>query len=110
MIPTLLRQLTVTLFAVLGLVLGTTACGGGEGSQTNCSLSGCTVTFQRSGPSEVSVLGIKAKLAGVEGDNVTLEVAGQTVTVPVGGEASANGFTVRIERVTDTEVVALITA
>ncbi|MCA1671467.1 MAG: hypothetical protein LC799_04445 [Actinobacteria bacterium] len=110
MLPNPLRRSAVTILAVLALALGATACGGGEGSQTNCSLSGCTVTFQRSGPAEVSVLGVKAKLAGVDGGNVTLDVAGQTVTVPVGGEATANGFTVRVERVTDTEVVALITA
>lgn len=97
------------MLAVLAFTLAATACGGGEGSQTNCSLDGCTVTFPRTGPAEVSVLGIKAKLAGVAGDTVTMEVAGQTVTVPVGGETSADGFTVGVERVTDTEVVARIT-
>lgn len=97
------------MLAVPAFTLGAAACGGGEGSQTNCSFDGCTVTFPRTGPAEVSVLGITAKLAGVEGDIVTMEVAGQTVTVPVGGEASADGFTVGIERVTDTEVVARIT-
>jgi hypothetical protein len=110
-LPIPLRRLIATMLAVLAFAVGgATACGGGEGSQTNCSLSGCTVTFQRNGPAEVSVLGVKAKLASVDGDNVTLEVAGQTVTVPVGGEAAANGFTVGVERVTDTEVVARITA
>ncbi len=108
-----LRRLAATVLAVLVLALalgGATACGGSEGSQTNCSLDGCTVTFQRNATAEASVLGVTAKLVGVEGGNVTLEVAGQTVTVPVGGEATADGFTVRVERVTDTEVVARITA
>lgn len=105
-----LRRLTATMLAVLALAVGgATACGG-EGSQTNCSLDGCTVTFQRNGPAEASVLGVKTKLAGVEGDTVRLEVAGQTVTVPVGGEATAEGFTIGVERVTDTEVVVRVTA
>ncbi len=109
-LPYPLRRLAAMMLAVLVLALvGATACGGSEGSQTSCSLDGCTVTFQRSGTAEVSVLGATAKLVGVEGGNVTLEVAGQTVTVPVGGEAAADGFTVRVERVTDTEVVARIT-
>ena len=109
MIPSVLRRPTAALLVLLGLALGgATACGR-QGSQTDCSLEGCTVTFQRTGATEVSLLGIKAKLVGVEGSNVRLEVVGQTVTVPVGGEAAADGFTVRVERVTDTEVVVRIT-
>lgn len=110
-LPHPLRRLAATMLAVLVLAfVGATACGGSAGSQTNCSFDGCTVTFQRTGTAEVSVLGVTAKLVGVEGGNATLEVAGQMVTVPVGGEATADGFTVRVERVTDTEVVARITA
>jgi hypothetical protein len=67
------------------------------------------VTFQRSGNSQVSILGVQARLLGVEGGVARLEVAGQTVTVPVGGEAAADGFSVRVERLTDTEVVVRIT-
>ncbi|MGH3932537.1 MAG: hypothetical protein ACRDTF_21470 [Pseudonocardiaceae bacterium] len=108
-LPSALQRPTVTLLALLALTLGgTTACSS-QDSQTDCSLSGCTVTFQRAGSTEASILGIKAKLIGVEGGNATLEVAGQTVTVPVGGEAAADGFTVRVDQVTDTEVVVRIT-
>ncbi|WP_214364436.1 hypothetical protein [Pseudonocardia sp. H11422] len=103
-----LRRATATSLAVLALALGgATACGG-QGTDTNCSIDGCTVTFQRSGNAEVSVLGIEARLVGVENGAARIEVAGQTVTVPVGGEAAADGFTVRVERVTDTEVVVRI--
>lgn len=103
------RRATAALLAALALTLGgSTACSS-QDSQTNCSLTGCTVTFQRSGGTEVSILGIKAKLIGVEGSNATLQVAGQTVTVPVGGEAAAEGFTVGVQEVTDTEVVVRIT-
>ncbi|NMH93848.1 hypothetical protein HF519_20180 [Pseudonocardia bannensis] len=96
------------MLAVLALALGgATACGG-QGTDTNCSIDGCTVTFQRTGNSEISVLGIKARLIGVDGGVARLEVAGQTVTVPVGGEAAADGFTVRVEEVTDAAVVVRI--
>jgi hypothetical protein len=96
------------LLALLGLILGgATACGSG-GSQTQCSLDSCTVTFPRTGDAEISLLGIKARLVTVEGDRATLDVAGQTVTVPVGGETAADGFTVGVERITDTDVVVRI--
>lgn len=94
--------LTIVLAAV-------TACGG-QGTATNCTLTGCTVTFQRSGPSEVSVLGITARLVGVDAGQATIQVAGQTISVPVGGQAAADGFTVGVQSVTDTQVVVLISA
>ena len=108
MLPSALRRPTAALLALLALALGgVTACG--QDSQTDCSLTGCTVTFQRTGATEASLLGVKAKLVGVEGSSVRLEVAGQTVTVPVGGETAAGSFTVRVEQVTGTQVVVRIT-
>jgi hypothetical protein len=97
-----------TALVALALTVGGLAACGGQGSNTDCGLDGCTVTFQRSGDAVVSILGIEARLVGVDAGNAQLEVAGQTVTVPVGGEAAAEGFTVGVERVTDTEVVVRI--
>lgn len=88
------------------VLLGTAACGGG--SATQCGVDGCTVTFPRSGEAAVSVLGVSARLVGVDAGQATIEVAGQTVTVPVGGEATAQGFTVGVQSVTDTEVVVRV--
>jgi hypothetical protein len=93
-----------TVLTALVLALGATACGGGA-SNTECGLDGCTITFPRSGEAAVSVLGIEARLVGVQGGTAELEVAGQRITVPVGGETTAQGFTVGVDRVTDTEVV-----
>lgn len=102
------RRAAAAALAVLALTVGgLTACGG-QGSNTDCGLDGCTVTFQRSGDAVVSILGIEVRLVGVDAGNAQLEVAGQTVTVPVGGETAADGFTVGVERVTDTEVVVRI--
>jgi hypothetical protein len=100
------RAAALVLTALTALVLAA-GCGGG-GSQTECGLDGCTITFPRSGAAAVSVLGIEARVVGVEGGTAELEIAGQRVTVPVGGETQVQGFTVGVERVTDTEVVVRI--
>lgn len=99
-----LRRILAVPFLALALV----ACGG-QGSDTRCGLDGCTITFQRDGTASVSVLGISAELVGVQDGVAQLEIAGQSVSVPVGGETQAQGFTVRVESVTDTEVVVRVT-
>src|SRR3712207_1117388 len=96
------RYLAVPLVA---LVIG--GCGGG-GPGTSCGVDGCTVRFPRNGDASVSVLGIEARLVGVQGGRAELVVAGQSILVPVGGEAEAGGFTVGVEQVTDQEVVVRV--
>jgi len=96
------------MFVLTAIVL-VAGCGSG-GTQTDCGLDGCTVTFPRSGDATVSVLGIEARLVGVQEGTAQLEVAGQQVTVPVGGEANAGNFTVVVEQVTDTEVIVRVRA
>lgn len=100
---------------VIGIGVGIgvlTGCGGTDpnspGSRTDCDLTGCTITFSRDGTPEVSVLGITAKLVGVDGGQARIEVAGQTVAVPIGGQSQAEGFTVGVQRATDTEVVVRV--
>jgi hypothetical protein len=99
------RRLLVLALIAFALV----GCGGSEGSRTNCDLSGCTVTFARdSANPEVSVLGVTARLVGVQGGAATIDVAGNTVQLPVGAQTNAEGFTVGLERLTDSEVVVRI--
>lgn len=93
---------------LVALVLATGAACSSGGSQTQCGTDGCTVTFPRSGDATVSVLGVQARLLGVQNGAADLEVAGQRVTVPVGGETSAEGFTVGVQEVTDTSVVVRV--
>ena len=62
-----------------------------SGTQTNCGLEGCTITFPRNGDTSVSVLGVEARLVGVQNGTAQVAVAGQRVTVPVGGQADAAG-------------------
>ncbi|OLT10702.1 hypothetical protein BJF78_05150 [Pseudonocardia sp. CNS-139] len=97
----------MSVLSVLFAVVLVSGCGG-SGSNTNCGVNGCTITFPRSGEAAVSVLGIEARLVGVQNGAAELQVAGQTITVPVGGEANAEGFTVGVESVTDTEVVVRV--
>jgi hypothetical protein len=104
------RRIALILQAVLvALVLAAgAACAGGGGSQTQCGIDGCTVTFPRSGDASVSVLGVDARLLGVQNGTADIEVAGQRLAVPVGGETSTEGFTVGVQEVTDTAVVVRI--
>lgn len=94
-----------------GLVIGLAALTGceSEGAKTDCSLDSCTVTFDRSAEGRASVLGVEAKLVGVEGDQVTVEVAGEQVTLTTGQAAADVGdFEVTLQNVTDSEVVVKI--
>jgi hypothetical protein len=104
-----IRRVALSVMPVLTALVLVAGCGGG-GSQTECGLDGCTITFPRSGDVAVSVLGVEARLVGVQNGTAELEVAGQRITVPVGGETQASGFTVGVEQVTDTEVVVRVRA
>jgi hypothetical protein len=97
------RRVAAVLTALV-LSFAAAGCASG-GSDTSCNLDGCTITFPRSGDSTVSALGIEARLVSVVDGAAELEVAGQRITVPVGGQADAGNVTVGVERVTDTEVV-----
>jgi hypothetical protein len=96
---------------IAGLVLGAALLGGCEsqGADTSCSVDSCTVTFDRSADAKASVLGVEAKLIGVEGDQVTVEVAGQQVTLTAGQAATQVGdFQVSLEKVDDKQVTIKI--
>jgi hypothetical protein len=80
------------------------------GTQTSCGADGCTITFPRSGDASVSVLGIEARMLGVRDGMAELVVAGQRITVPVGGQTEAAGLTVAVEQVTDEAVVVRVRA
>jgi hypothetical protein len=99
------------MLAVVPLVLlplgAVTACGG-EGATTDCSLNACTVTFDRGVEASASILGVKAELVRVQGDNVTLRIGGQQITVPVNSEQEAEGLNVSVQSVTQDKVVVKI--
>ncbi|GAA1855425.1 hypothetical protein GCM10009836_39370 [Pseudonocardia ailaonensis] len=99
-----MRSFLTRVLSVVALLFALVGCGGGS-SSTDCGLDGCTITFPRSGAASVSVLGIEARLVGVQNDVAEVSVAGQQVRIPVGATTEAGGFTVGVERVTGSEVV-----
>lgn len=97
----------VILALLLGLA-GLAGCGS-EGVDTTCGLDQCTVTFDRGAQGEVNVLGVRAKLIEAQGDQVTLEVAGERVSLTVGqGAAEVGGLQVSLDRVTAEQVAVKI--
>ncbi|MFE3544629.1 hypothetical protein ACFXK0_16845 [Nocardia sp. NPDC059177] len=102
------RLITLSAFALL-LPFAATACSmSGDGYSSECTVSGCTVTFDRGVNAKASVLGIDAELVAVEGDMVTLAIGGQQITVPVGQSQAADGVDVRVSEVTSDKVVVVI--
>ncbi len=63
------------------------------------------MTFDRGVDAKISVLGVDAELAAVEGNVVTLKVAGQEVTVPMGSTESAQGLDLSVREITQETVV-----
>lgn len=102
------RHRLAIVLPALALIFGTAACSS-EGASTDCSINACTVTFNRGVNASASILGVKAELVGVQGDQVTLKIAGQSVSVPAtGGQASAEGFNVSVQSVTKDNVIVKI--
>lgn len=101
------HRLLAPLVMVLGLLFAAPALAAcsNEGSKTDCSTNKCTITLDRGADASASVLGVKVKLIKVEGDMVTLEVAGQRVTVPKGDPTESGGNTIEVKKITDDNVV-----
>ncbi|MEW2431708.1 hypothetical protein AB0877_27175 [Micromonospora sp. NPDC047644] len=93
------------LFAGLALGLAVLAGCSSQGASTDCALDACTVTFERGVDARTTILGVEAKLVGAEGDQVTVEVAGEQLTLTAGQQAAeAGGFAVTLDSVTDQQV------
>jgi hypothetical protein len=69
-VPRALRPVVLALVIGLGALTGC-----GDDGATSCGTNGCTVTFPRSGPAEVSVLGVTARLVRVDADVAQVEAA-----------------------------------
>jgi hypothetical protein len=91
-----------------GLVLAAAVAAGcsAEGASVDCRAdASCHVTFDRTVDATASVLGVEAKLVGVDGDQVTVEVAGEQVSLWLNEPATeVGGVAVTLEKVTSTEV------
>ncbi|MFU8875165.1 hypothetical protein [Micromonospora sp. SL4-19] len=91
-----------------GLALGVALLAGcsSEGASTDCGLDNCTVTFDRGVEARASILGVEAKLVGAQADQVTVEVAGEQLSLTVGQQATeVGGLQVTLDSLTDQQVV-----
>ncbi len=95
------------IVAVLLATMSLAGCGG-EGSSTDCSLTQCTVTLDRTGDSTASILGAEVRLVGVSGDEATLDVAGQQLQLQVNQQAQIAGFQVSLQELTEQQAVVRI--
>jgi hypothetical protein len=105
------RAATPIARAAAALALGAALLAGcsSEGASTDCGLDQCTVTFDRGVEGSVSVLGVDAKFIGADGDQVTVEVAGEQLSLTVGQQAAqVGGLAVSVDSVTDTQVAIRI--
>jgi hypothetical protein len=67
------------------------------------------VTFDRGVEGRVSVLGVDAKFISATGDRVTLEIAGERLSLTVGEQATeVAGLSVSLANVTDSQVAVRI--
>jgi len=69
---------------VLGLALFLAGC---SSDNVNCGLDQCTVTIDREVDASASVLGVEAKFVSADSNTVTLQVAGEKVTLTKGQQA-----------------------
>lgn len=100
-----LGRRAATLAAGLALSAAVLTGCSSDGASTDCGVDACTVTFDRGVDAKVSVLGVDAKLVGTDGDKVTVEVAGERLTLTAGQQAAeAGGLYVSVDSVTDSEV------
>ena len=79
------------VLAALALGLAGLAGCSSEGADTDCSLDSCTVTFDRGVDASANILGVEAKLVSAQDDQVTLEVAGEQVSLTTGQAATEVG-------------------
>ncbi|MEV0719278.1 hypothetical protein [Asanoa sp. NPDC050611] len=100
-----MRRTTVSLLAALALGGALLAGCSSEGASTNCGLDQCTVTFDRGVQGNASILGVEAKFVQADANTVTLEVAGEQISLSTDGQAvDVGGLQVSLSSITDSEV------
>jgi hypothetical protein len=87
--------------AVLGLALLT----GCSSDNVDCGLDQCTVTIDREVNASASVLGVEAKFVSADANTVTLDVAGEQITLTKGQQAvDVGGLAVSLDSITSETV------
>lgn len=101
---------TAGLFAAAALGLAVLAGCSSDGVETDCSLSACTLTFDRGVEASADILGVKVELVGAQDGQATVSVAGEQVTMPVDQTSEVGGMQVTVKSVTAEQVVVRVAA
>ena len=71
----------------------------------DCGLNQCTVTIQRETNASASVLGVEAKFVSADANTVTLDVAGEQISLTKGQQAiEVAGLMVSLDSVTSDQI------
>lgn len=79
-------------------------CSDGKGTDVDCNLQECVVTFERGVDASASVFGLEAKLVEVKDGTVTVDIGGNEITVPASGQSEG----VQVREITDAKVVVVV--
>jgi hypothetical protein len=101
-----MKTFLAVLLLGVSLLAGCTS--SSEGVDTSCSLSACTLTFDRGSTGSANVLGIDVKLVSADDTQATVDVGGQQVTVPVNGSKDVSGLQVSVPSVTEDKVTVRV--
>jgi hypothetical protein len=94
-----------TTAALAAATLGLTLLAGCSSDNVDCGLDQCTVTMQRDNSASVSVLGVEAKFVSADQNTVTLDVAGEQISLTKGQQAvDVAGLQVSLDSVTQDTV------
>lgn len=86
--------------AILGLALLA-----GCSDNVDCGLDQCTVTMEKEVNASASVFGVEAKFVSADADTVTLDVAGEQISLTKGQQAvDVGGLSVSLDEVTGSTV------
>ena len=96
------RRVAAALSATL---LGLALLAGCSSDNVSCGVDRCTVTIDREMNASASVLGVEAKFVSADADTVTLDVAGERVTLTKGQQAAqVGGLQVSLDSITSDAV------
>lgn len=78
---------------------------GCSSDNVSCGLDQCTVTIDRETNASASVLGVEAKFISADANTVTLDVAGEQISLTKGQQAvEVGGLMVSLDSVTDDQI------
>lgn len=95
---------------LLALALAATSACSSENTDCNVVEGKCTVTFDRGVNAKAEVLGVDAEFVSATDTTATVKIGGQQLTIPLDSEESSGDFDVRVQSITQEQVVVEISA